>query len=234
VRAFGDRLLATSGECLNDDGRDYLSRMQDAAGRMSVLIGDLLSYSRVTTQAQPFVPVSLSNLAHEALSNLEVAVEQAGATVDIGQLPQIEADASQVRQLFQNLLANALKFRRPDVAPVVLVRGRLLNTTYYDPDDPAPPDCCEVTVQDNGVGFEEKFRERIFGVFQRLHTRDEYPGTGIGLALCRKIVERHGGAIGAEGRPGEGATFTVTLPVRHPAEEPIHGPENSANHVAGS
>ncbi len=204
VQAFGDRLRARIADRLDEESADYLSRMQNAAGRMSVLINDLLSYSRVTTQAQPFSTVDLDAIVHEALSNLEIAVEHAGALVRIDGLPRIDADATQIRQLMQNLLANALKFQHPDRTPIVTVQGALeANGTI-----------CRIQVQDNGVGFEEKYSERIFGVFQRLHSRDEYPGTGIGLALCRKIVERHGGTIEAVGRPGEGATFTVRLPVR--------------------
>jgi len=204
VQAFGDRLKARVADRLDEESADYLSRMQNAAGRMSVLISDLLSYSRVTTQAQPFSTVDLDQTAHEALSNLEIAVEHAGAMVRIEGLPQIDADATQIRQLMQNLLANALKFQHPDRTPIVTVQGGL----------EAGGTICRIEVQDNGVGFEEKYSERIFGVFQRLHSRDEYPGTGIGLALCRKIVERHGGTIEAVGRPDEGATFVVRLPVR--------------------
>jgi len=129
-----------------------------------------------------------------------------------------------MRQLFQNLLGNALKFHRPGVPPVVRVRGELV------PGGDAPL-TCRVTVQDNGIGFDPKYRDRIFDVFQRLHGRDEYEGTGVGLAICRKIVERHGGTITAHSAPGEGATFVVTLPVRHPREDAeTDGKRDQADH----
>jgi PAS domain S-box-containing protein len=214
IQAFGDRLRARSGEALDAEARDYLERMQGAAQRMSGLINDLLAYSRVTTQAQPFVLVDLGEVIRGVLSNLEVAVEQTGATVEIGALPAVEADPTQMHQLLQNLLSNALKFRRPGTAPVVSVTGQLVREA--DPEAPEiQREFCQIVVQDNGIGFDERFSDRIFGVFQRLHSREEYAGSGIGLALCRKIAERHGGTVEASSAPGQGAKFTVRLPVRH-------------------
>ena len=209
VLAFGDRLQACCGELLTDDGRDYLARMGNAAIRMQALINDLLTYSRVTTQGRPFVEVDLGALAQEVLTDLEVLIEQAGATTSVGELGAIEADPLQMRQLFQNLIGNALKFRRPEVPPVVTISGRIVQ-------DPAPGGGrhYRLEIADNGIGFDDKYAERIFIVFQRLHTRDEYEGSGMGLAICRKIVDRHGGSISAHGRPEQGATFVVTLPVR--------------------
>jgi signal transduction histidine kinase len=216
IGAFGELLVKKAGDKLPDDARDCLERMQGAASRMSQLIHDLLSYSRVTTQAQPFVQVDLSQVAHDAVADLQLRIEETGALVDIGRLPSIHADPVQLRQLLQNLIGNALKFSRPGVPPVVRVSGRLISPD--DPCRPPGPDAnalCRIDVQDNGIGFDAKHAERIFGMFQRLHARGTYDGTGIGLALCQKIVERHGGTISAGGIPGEGATFTVTLPVAH-------------------
>jgi PAS domain S-box-containing protein len=212
IRAFGDRLATKHGEALGPDGRDYLERMRGAAARMQDLIENLLTFSRVTTKAQPFVQVDLGRLAREVLSDLESRVEQTRGRVELGDLPLVEADAMQMRQLFQNLLGNALKFHRPEVPPVVLVTSRTLPRGRGDVDR------CEICVRDHGLGFEQEYAERIFGLFQRLHGRSEFEGTGIGLAICRKIVERHGGVILAAGTPGEGATFTFTLPMRQPAE----------------
>lgn len=214
IQAFGDRLRAKCGDSLDAEGRDYLARMQAAAHRMSGLINDLLTYSRVTTQAQPFRLVDLGEVAANVLSALELEIEQSGAEVVVQNLPAVEADATQMHQLLQNLVSNALKFRRPGVQPVVRISGRVVHV----PDPEAPEtrrQVAEITVQDNGIGFDPKFTERIFGVFQRLHSREEYAGSGIGLALCRKIASRHGGTIEAEGVPGEGAKFTVQLPMRH-------------------
>jgi PAS domain S-box-containing protein len=209
VRAFGTRLQEECGESLSEDGRFYLERMQDAAERMSTLISDLLSFSRVATKAQPFAPVELSRAASDVLSILEVRVEELSAQVTIGPLPKIDADASQMRQLLQNLLANALKFHQPGEAPIVSV--------WAEVDE--PEGVCRLHVRDNGIGFDEKYLDRIFNIFQRLHGRNEYEGSGVGLAICRKIAQRHGGDITARSEPGHGATFTVTLPLCQPENQ---------------
>lgn len=202
IQAFGDRLKVRYGETLTDEGVDYLNRMQSAAGRMQALINDLLSFSRVTTQAHPFADVDLTTVAGEVVHDLEVRIHQAGGEVAIGALPTVEADALQMRQLLQNLVSNALKFHRPDVPPRVNVSGSVV------------ADHAQIIVADNGIGFDEKYADRIFTLFERLHGRTAYEGTGIGLAICRKIAQRHGGEIRARSTPGEGATFVVTLPVR--------------------
>jgi signal transduction histidine kinase len=145
------------------------------------------------------------------MSDLQVTIEQAEARIELGELPMVEADPTQMRQLLQNLLSNALKFRRPGVPPVVRISGRLRVQDDAGCGGGALR-LCEVTVADNGIGFKPDYAGRIFGIFQRLNGRDEYPGTGIGLAACRKILERHGGAITATGQPGTGATFVFTLP----------------------
>ena len=210
IQAFGDRLQAKYGEVLNEQGRDYLIRIQSAAIRMQALIDGLLIYSRVTTKTQPFVPVDLNAVVREVLADLEVRIEQLAAQVEVEDLPTIEADPLQMRQLFQNLIGNALKFHRQNVVPLVRVRRELLDGGEGQ---------YRITVEDNGIGFDEKYLDRLFQVFQRLHGRSEYEGTGMGLAICRKIVERHGGHITARGVPGQGAAFIVTLPAKQPAKE---------------
>jgi light-regulated signal transduction histidine kinase (bacteriophytochrome) len=172
-----------------------------------MLIDDLLMFSRVSTQGRPFVPIDLSAVAEQTLSDLEVTIAEAGASVVVEPLPTVCADRSQMGQLLQNLIANALKFRRPGVVPEVRVSGRVSGGT------------AEITVRDNGIGFEPEYGTRIFRAFERLHSRSAYPGTGIGLALCRKIAERHNGTITAEGVPDVGATFVVTLPVEQPVDD---------------
>jgi signal transduction histidine kinase len=210
VAAFGDRLKTKFSGVLDAQGRDYLERMQAAAGRMSTLITDLLAYSRITTKAQPIVPIDLAGVVREVLSDLEVRLEQTGGRVEVGDLPLIDADPLQMRQLFQNLIGNGLKFHKPGEAPVLKVSGRIVSGR---PDDREAGALLEITVEDNGIGFDEKYLDRIFEVFQRLHGRSEYDGTGIGLAVCRKIVERHRGTITAKSAPGRGSAFIVTLPV---------------------
>jgi PAS domain S-box-containing protein len=207
IQAFGDLLESKYAGALPDQGRDYIARMQSAAGRMQVLINDLLSFSRVTTKAQPFVRVDLREIATEVAKDLEARVQETGGRIDIGPLPSIDADPLQMRQLLQNLAGNALKFRREGVPPVVAIRAEVQDGR------------CRLSVSDNGIGFDPKYADRIFTMFERLHARAKYEGTGIGLAICRKIAERHNGSIAAHGRPGEGAEFVVTLPVAHRGDD---------------
>ncbi|MHC0066219.1 PAS domain-containing protein [Nostoc sp. UIC 10890] len=211
ITTFGDRLKTTCGDTLTEQGRDYLERMQNAANRMQTLIEDLLTLSRVTTRAQPFVSVNLAKIAQEVLCDLEVYIQQTGASVEIAELPTIKADPLQMRQLLQNLLGNALKFQRPQIPPVITIYGNILNDQADNTS--ANSELCQIIVEDNGIGFEEKYLDRIFNVFQRLHSSIEYEGTGIGLAICRKIAERHHGNITAQSIPGQGAKFIVTLPI---------------------
>ncbi len=220
IQAFGDRLVTRYADRLDDNGKDYLARMQSAAGRMRTLIDDLLTFSRVATRNEPFhAAVDLTRLAEEVVSDLEGRIQQTGGRVEIGALPTLEADPTQMRQLLQNLIANGLKFHRAGVPPVVQVEARDPIELADPPPDLRSGPWCEITVRDNGIGFDEAYRERIFQIFQRLHGRNEYEGTGIGLAVCRKIVERHGGVLQASATPGEGAVFVVILPVRQSSGE---------------
>ena len=211
ILAFGDRLEAKAAAALGEEGKDYLARMKSAAARMQALIGDLLAFSRVTTKAQPFEEVDLNAVAFEVLVDLDTRIHEARAVIRFDLLPTIEADATQMRQLFQNLIGNALKFRRPGVTPEIRVYAEPAASVGKESDG---AHAYRIFVQDNGIGFDEKYLDRIFNVFQRLHGRGEYEGTGIGLAVCRKIAERHGGTITAFSRPGEGSKFITTLPVR--------------------
>jgi signal transduction histidine kinase len=223
VQAFSDRLRTRSGAVLDDQARDYLDRVQNAAQRMQTLINDLLTYARVSTKAQPFVSTDLVKVTREVVSDLEVRIEQANGRVEVGELPQLDADPLQVRQLMQNLIGNALKYKRPDVAPVVKVFGRHPVNKPLVPVGHSANPFCEILIEDNGIGFDEIYVDRIFTIFQRLHGRTEYEGTGVGLAVCRKIAERHGGTITARSTLGAGSTFMVTLPMRHPKEPVTDG-----------
>ncbi len=209
IQAFGDQLKTGYSERLDAEGLDYLARMQSAAVRMQALIQALLNYSRVTTKARPFSPTDLAAVAREVVGDLEARISEAGGLVEIGDLPTIEADPTQMRQLLQNLIGNALKFHG-DEKPVVKVYGR--SAAH----GPSHDGLYQIFVEDNGIGFDEKYLDRIFTPFQRLHGRGTYEGTGIGLAICRKIVDRHGGSITAKSAPGKGSTFIVTLPVKQP------------------
>ena len=190
--------------------------MLNAAARMQTLIGDLLSLSRVANHHQPFAAVDLAEVARTVVSDLESRLLQVGGKVELGTLPIIVADRGQMAQLLQNLIGNGLKFNRPGELPVVRVSGAPHN------DSGSGVEMCQIIVEDNGIGFDEKYLDRIFRVFQRLQGRAEYEGTGIGLAICRKIAERHGGSITANSAPGAGAKFIVTLPYRQRSEEALH------------
>ena len=215
IVVFGERLKEKNSTALGTEGLDYLERMQKAASRMQTLINDLLSFSRITTKAQPFKRVNLAEVASDVVTDLEGRIELVKGRVELGALPVIDAEPLQMRQLLQNLIGNALKFRRPEEAPVVKVGAELIS-------DPVTPGetICRLTVSDNGIGFDEKYLDRIFNVFQRLHTRNEYEGTGMGLAIVRKIALYHGGDVTAKSKPGEGATFIMQLPVAHRHESP--------------
>jgi PAS domain S-box-containing protein len=206
IKTFGDRLKATCGHAFTEQGSDYLERMQNAAQRMQTLIEDLLTLSRVTTRTQPFMSVDLAQITQEVLSDLEVTIQQSGACVEVGELATVIGDPFQMRQLLQNLLGNAIKFHRPQEPPYVKIYSEVTRAINSS-------ELCHLMIEDRGIGFEEKYLSRIFNVFQRLHGRSEYDGTGIGLAICRKIAERHHGSITAISQPGAGAKFIVTLPM---------------------
>lgn len=215
IQSFSDRLKTKAKEELSEENLDYLNRIQASAHRMQVLINDLLTYSRVTTKAQPFSQVSLNQVLSDVLSDLVVRIEQSGGKVETAPLPTIEADSTQMHQLFQNLIGNALKFRKPDENPLVKIETTMLNQSSLRDGGAA----CVITITDNGIGFDEKYLDRIFTIFQRLHGRHEYEGTGIGLAVCRKIIDRHGGLITAQSVPGNGAKFILTLPLKQKGEK---------------
>lgn len=224
ISNFGERLKVKYADSLDDGGRDYINRMIRAASRMQMLLDALLDYSRIQTRAKPFTQTNLLTIAQEVLSDLEARIEQTEAKVELGDLPTIDADPWQMQQLFQRLIGNALKFHKKDGPPVIKVSGALLHNNVKDPNAPvSDKDSYEITIQDNGIGFDEKYAARIFGVFQCLHGQDEYEGSGIGLSVCKKIVERHGGAITAKSAPGQGASFIISLPVKQIKGEYANG-----------
>jgi len=186
---------------LDANALHYIARAAGAAKRMQTLINDLLVYSRVGTRGKPFEPTDCGKVLEDALTDLRIAIEEGGAVVTHDVLPTVMADASQLRQLFQNLVGNAIKFRGGQPA-LIEVAARRAGPAW------------EFSVRDNGIGIPAEHFERIFQIFQRLHTREEYPGTGIGLAVCKKIVERHGGRIWVEAEPGQGSAFHFTIPDR--------------------
>ncbi len=204
IQAFGERLDNQFTEALGERGSDYLSRMRNAASRMSRLISDLLDYSRVSTRGKAFEEVDLNETLETIIDDLEVRIEERHATLKLDKLPVIRADANQMYQLFLNLLGNSLKFSKPDQTPHIDVTYALNETEDAD--------YHIVCVSDNGIGFDTQYADKIFLPFQRLHGRDQYQGTGIGLAVCRRIVERHGGTLTAISEPGKGTQMRISLP----------------------
>lgn len=207
IQAFGDRLARKYGDALGEDGRMSLDRMQNASERMRGLIQDLLSFSRISSKGNPFVAVDLNETVAGVVADLEVRIAQSGGRVDTGSLPTIDADPLQMRQLLQNLIGNALKFAKPTTPPVVKVQALVRG------------DSVQLSVEDDGIGFDAQYAAKVFEVFQRLHGRGEYEGTGMGLAIVRKIAERHGGTAKAFSEAGKGATFVVTLPLKQAKDE---------------
>jgi signal transduction histidine kinase len=212
VSSFADLLIADYSERLDENGLHLLDRMQDAALRMSRLIEDLLSFSRIKTRAQPFERIDLNAVLSDVLDDLQVSLAESAGSVEVSDLPMLDADPTQMRQLFQNLVSNALKFHHADVPPQVAVCSTLIEANGSRE--------YRIEVRDNGIGFEQQYLDRIFSPFQRLHGKSAYPGTGIGLAICRRIVERHHGMITARSEPGRGSTFVVTLPADQVTYEP--------------
>jgi signal transduction histidine kinase len=201
ILAFGD-LLKNHASSLDEKGLSYVERMQQAGLHMRRLIDDLLQFSKAAKFKKTYETVDLNDVVKEVLSNLEVKIRESKATFEVGNLPALRADSMQMHQLFQNLISNALKFREKEKTPLVKIFSRDLNNGST-----------EISVEDNGIGFEERYLDQIFEPFERLHSRSEYEGTGMGLALCKKIVERHGGTITAKSDPAKGSAFVVTLPL---------------------
>ncbi len=227
VTTFGNIIKQKYCDSLGEQGNDYLDRVLDATQRMHSLLTALLEYSRLTTKADPFTEVDLATVVHGVLSDLEVRIARTGGEVHVGDLPVIQADPTQMRQLFQNLIGNALKFHKDGERPIVNI-----SCTYTDNGS------CQILVEDNGIGFEEKYLEKVFTPFQRLHSRSsQYEGTGMGLAICKKIVERHCGSITAKSSPGSGSVFVVSFPISNqglsrPVDDGI-GPGDNPSAITG-
>lgn len=196
---------------LDQQGDTYVRYIVDGVAQMHMLINDLLAYSRVGTRAKPFVPVKLNAVLDQALDSLSKSIAESNATVDIGELPEVEADDVQLKQVFVNLIGNAIKFRKKGAPLHIRVFAARKGEEWI------------IGVHDNGIGIEARFFDRIFEIFRRLHSRVEYEGSGIGLAICRKIVEQHGGRIWVESTFGEGSLFNFTIPMRQPARGELRG-----------
>ena len=217
IQAFGDKLVLKKYIVQSEEAEDTVQRMRSAASRMQILINELLAFSRLTRPnvATQYETVSVESAVREVLADLQEHIQEKKALITIEPMPVIEAVPVQMHQLFQNLISNALKFARDNVRPVVRIYADLVSGYMIKGAKPshALQQFHRITVEDNGIGFDPQYDEKIFVIFQRLHGKMEYSGTGIGLAICRKIVSNHNGYILAEGRPGEGSRFMIFLPV---------------------
>jgi len=200
VSSFSQLLARRYKGKLDAEADEFITFIVEGATRMQTLINDLLAFSRIGMRGNPFVPVDCGEIFQTAKENLEVAIAESGAVITNDPLPALVADPTQLAQLFQNLFSNAIKFRRPEEAPRIHVSAVWRDGAW------------QFSVRDNGIGIAPQYFDRIFVIFQRLHGREEYSGTGIGLAICKKIVERHGGRMWVESEPGTGSTFYFTIP----------------------
>lgn len=213
VHSFADRLKVKFAESLPAEANGYLDRILTATQNARLMIDGLMEFSRLSRRNEGFEKSSLNKLVNEVISDLELKIEETGASIDVGPLPDLEVIPIQIKQLFSNILLNAIKFRMPDVAPVIEIRSkRISQNDAAKAGLDGRSDCYRISVKDNGIGFEQQYAETIFQMFQRLNSKSDYPGSGIGLALCKKIIENHHGAIFARGVLNEGATFSFILP----------------------
>lgn len=201
IQSFGNLLYDENKDTLNEDGKLYINRMLSASSRMRSLIDDLLSYSRVTTHQVEFNTVSLDQMMTELLNTLDIKIQEVNAEISVNSLPDVVGDENQLYQLFQNLLSNALRYRSEKRKPKIHIWGEKEGSF------------AQIYIKDNGIGFEEKYKDRIFNIFERLHGRHKYEGTGIGLAIVKKIIHRHKGTIDVTSQPDIGTTFIISLPI---------------------
>ncbi|HKP32771.1 MAG TPA: response regulator [Chitinophagaceae bacterium] len=218
IMIFGDRLANKYNDMLGDDAKEYLHRMRKASERMQMLINNILDFSKFSAESQSFEETNLNRLLDDVISDLEIEIEKKKAVVEIEELPSLFIIPGQMRQLFQNLLSNSLKFSKKDNAPKVRVFAETVRGDLVSSEGGINPgeEFCRIHVQDNGIGFDEQYADKIFVIFQRLHSNHLFEGTGIGLSICKKIVEKHNGFISASSEPEKGATFTITLPYKQP------------------
>ena len=213
IQTFISRISANDMDSMSETGREYIGKILSSATKMRTLIDDLLLFSRTNKADKVFEKADLNELLQNSLQELAQAIQEKKATVTADPLPELQVIPYQIQQLFTNLISNSLKYSRPDVNPAITIRSEKISISQMTPSEAKPDKIFyQISVSDNGMGFDPQFSESIFTLFQRLHSSSEFPGTGIGLAICKKIVENHKGTIKAEGRLNEGAVFTFFLP----------------------
>jgi PAS domain S-box-containing protein len=213
IQIFSNFLKEKFSSGLNDEARDYLEKIIGSSHRMKALIIDILNYSQLSQNSNIFSPTDLNTVIREVLEDYEMLIKEKDAIITVEEMPCIEANPGQIRQVFQNLVSNSLKFVNKEIPPVLQIRSKLIEDTIFDNGVKIEGKYCYISFRDNGIGFDDKFASKIFTLFRRLHTKDKFEGTGIGLAISKKIVEKHNGQIIAKGWEGEGAEFIIILPV---------------------
>jgi light-regulated signal transduction histidine kinase (bacteriophytochrome) len=219
IRMFSDRLLLNNKDPLSKDSQLYLTRIQDVAKRMQDLINDILRFSKISMEKESPDEVDMNLIVDEVLSELEAVIREKKADIVVEKLPVLAVNAILMGPLFSNLINNALKYCRKEVHPKVIIRSDITTAITGSNGTAVETKFCRIYIEDNGIGFEQKYAEQIFDMFRRLHPNAEYEGTGIGLALCKKIVEKHNGFISARSRPDEGAVFILSLPLNAAKKE---------------
>lgn len=219
IRMFSDRLALKYNDVMDDDGRTNIQRIHKAAERMQNLITDILTFSKISVDTPSFVDCDMNVLISEVLVDLDEEVKAKSGKIMIDKLPTLSVNPSLIKPLFHNLIGNALKYSKKDTSPVVKITSEVSAQLMNGKNTQGiSPKYCRIFIQDNGIGFDQKYAEEIFGMFKRLHHNSEFQGTGIGLALCKKIVEQHKGYISARSKINEGSTFIISLPFQHQQE----------------
>lgn len=217
IRTFSDRLYVKYKDSLDEDGKTNLHRIQRAAERMQNLITDILTFSKISSEKVEFFESDLNKIVQEVVTDMDEEIRTRQAMIKIDHLPKLNVNPGLIKPLFQNLINNALKYSRKDIKPDIKIKADLTSKNLTKTGQYAK-NYCRIFVEDNGIGFDQRYAEEIFGMFKRLHRNSEFEGTGIGLALCKKIVEQHNGFISARSKVGEGSTFIISLPVQHQPE----------------
>jgi len=213
IRTFSDRLFLKYKEILDQEGKTNIIRIQKAGERMQLLINDILTFSKLSVEDGLFVQIDLNKLIDEVITDMEDEVKEKKAKISVQQLPAMFANPGLIRPLFHNLISNALKYSKKQIEPVINIHSEISPALNGNGNKEANSKYCRIFIEDNGIGFDQKYSEQIFGMFKRLHLNTEFEGTGIGLALCKKIVEKHNGYISASSKINEGSTFIISLPL---------------------
>ncbi len=214
ILIFSTLLRDKHNDRFSAESTAYLNKIIGSSERMRSMIVDILGYSRLSTNASSVMLTNLHEVVGEVLEDYEILIQEKGATIIVGNLPEIEANRGQMKQVFQNLISNSIKFSKPEVAPVITITSEYKSETPDAMELENQPATCSITISDNGIGFSDQYRDKIFSLFERLNTKDKYEGSGIGLAITKKIIDKHNGIISATSEEGQGSHFIITLPLR--------------------